>query len=173
MKLFRIVLLSVLLLSTFISAQVKDMPEMKSKLQEMDNQFAEDMMAGDNSKMLEMYADDAISLPSYSPMMKGRENIKKAMEMDANSGNKMTDFKITTTDVFGSGDMIVEIGTYKLTMEMKGMDSPIDDHGKFMTVYEKQDDGSLKIKADTWNSDMNPWMNNGDMDDTMKQDDKN
>ncbi len=26
-----------------------------------------------------------------------------------------------------------------------------------MNVWEKQDDGSMKIKADIWNTDMNPW----------------
>ena len=173
MKFFQIILITFLLLSGISMAQIKNMPEMKSTIQEMEDKFSEDMIAGDNSKMLDMYADDAISMPSYSPMMKGKEAIKKAMNMDSQSGNKMTEFKLTVTDVMGSGDMIVEVGTYELTMEMKGMDDPINDHGKYINVYEKQDDGSLKIKADTWNSDMNPWMGKEDMDDMMKHDDKN
>ncbi|MCZ7615144.1 MAG: hypothetical protein M5T52_16780 [Ignavibacteriaceae bacterium] len=27
-----------------------------------------------------------------------------------------------------------------------------------MNVWEVQDDGSMKLKAVTWNSDVNPWM---------------
>ena len=173
MKFIQGLLISVLLLSSFSFAQIEDMSDMKSKLQEMENQFAKDMIAGDNSKMMEIYLDDAVSLPSYSPMLRGKEAIKKASEMDSKSGNKVTDFKITTTDVFGSGDMVVEIGTYEMTMEIQGMNDPINDHGKYMNVYEKQDDGSLKIKADTWNSDSNPWMEKGNMDNKMKHDDKN
>ena len=170
MKFFQVLLVTFLLLSAFSFAQIEDMSEMKSQLQEMENNFAKDMMAGDNSKMLDMYLDDAVSLPSYSPMMKGKDAIKKAMDMEAKSGNKTTDFNITTTDVFGSGDIIVEIGTYEMTMQIKGMNDPVNDHGKYMTVYEEQDDGSLKIKSDTWNSDINPWIPQQGNKDKMKND---
>ena len=165
MKFFQVLLVTFLLLSAFGFAQIEDMSDMKSQLQEMENQFAKDMMAGDNAKMLDMYLDDAVSLPSYSAMMRGKDAIKKAMDMEAKSGNKTTDFKINVTDVFGSGDIIVEIGTYVMTMQIKGMDDPVNDHGKYMTVYEKQDDGAFKIKSNTWNSDINPWMGKGDMND--------
>jgi hypothetical protein len=26
-----------------------------------------------------------------------------------------------------------------------------------MTIWEMQDDGSMKIKVETWNTDVNPW----------------
>jgi ketosteroid isomerase-like protein len=32
----------------------------------------------------------------------------------------------------------------------------MDDHGKYLTIWEKQKDGSLKIKIETWNSDVDP-----------------
>jgi ketosteroid isomerase-like protein len=31
------------------------------------------------------------------------------------------------------------------------------DHGKYLTIYQKQKDGSWKIKADMWNTDLNPF----------------
>jgi hypothetical protein len=37
---------------------------------------------------------------------------------------------------------------------MPGMDKPMDDHGKYLTVWEKQKDGSLKVKIEIWNSDV-------------------
>jgi ketosteroid isomerase-like protein len=39
---------------------------------------------------------------------------------------------------------------------MPGMDKPMDDHGKYLTIWEKQKDGSLKVKVETWNSDVQP-----------------
>jgi hypothetical protein len=33
------------------------------------------------------------------------------------------------------------------------------DNGKYITVWEVQDDGSLKIRVETWNTDINPWVN--------------
>jgi ketosteroid isomerase-like protein len=32
----------------------------------------------------------------------------------------------------------------------------MEDHGKYLTVWEKQKDGSLKVKVETWNSDVDP-----------------
>jgi hypothetical protein len=31
------------------------------------------------------------------------------------------------------------------------------DNGKYLTLFEIQQDGSLLIKVDTWNTDLNPW----------------
>jgi hypothetical protein len=42
-------------------------------------------------------------------------------------------------------------------MEMPGMPMEYPDKGKYINVYEVQDDGNLLIIADTWNSDLNPW----------------
>ena len=36
------------------------------------------------------------------------------------------------------------------------MTTEMTDHGKYMNVWQKQSDGSWKLKADTWNSDVNP-----------------
>ena len=52
--------------------------------------------------------------------------------------------------------MMNEIGTFKMNASMPNFDKPIDDHGKYLTVWEKQKDGSLKIKIEIWNSDVDP-----------------
>jgi hypothetical protein len=31
------------------------------------------------------------------------------------------------------------------------------DNGKYITIWEMQKDGSIKIKVETWNTDHNPW----------------
>jgi ketosteroid isomerase-like protein len=56
--------------------------------------------------------------------------------------------------VMVNGNLITEIGTYKISMSMPNMDNPIDDHGKYLTIWEKQKDGSLKVKVEIWNSDV-------------------
>ena len=89
-------------------------------------------------------------------MHEGLPAIKKASEDMAKSGVKFTSFEPTIVKVLVNGNMITEIGKYKISMTMPGMEKPMDDHGKYLTVYEKQADGSLKIKIETWNSDVNP-----------------
>lgn len=50
-----------------------------------------------------------------------------------------------------------EVGTYDLSMTMGDEANPTTDHGKYLTIYQKQKDGSWKIKADMWNTSTNPF----------------
>ena len=130
--------------------------EYKTKIETINKEMAKYMLEGNTEKNLELYANDAISLPSYEPMHEGIAAIRKASEEMAKTGWKCTAFETTTLKVMPNGNLITEIGTYKITMTMPGMDKPMDDHGKYITIWEKQNDGSLKVKIDTWNSDVDP-----------------
>jgi ketosteroid isomerase-like protein len=72
------------------------------------------------------------------------------------AGWKCLAFEPTTLKVIPNGNLITEIGKYKMSMSMPGMDKPMDDQGKYLTVWEKQKDGNLKIKIEIWNSDVDP-----------------
>jgi ketosteroid isomerase-like protein len=95
-------------------------------------------------------------MPANEPMADGLPAIKKSNEEMMKSGMKITAFEPTILKVLVNGNQVTEIGTYKFSMTMPGNDKPMDDHGKYLTVWEKQKDGSLKIKIETWNSDVNP-----------------
>ena len=128
----------------------------KEKIEKMNKEFTKAMLEGNMEKTFSMYAQDAISMPSYEPMKEGLAAIKKSNEEMMKSGFKVKSFETKVMKVNSTGNMITEIGTYKITMTMPGMDKPMDDHGKYLTIWEKQNDGSLKIKVETWNSDVNP-----------------
>jgi uncharacterized protein (TIGR02246 family) len=114
------------------------------------------MVANDVETMLALYADDAISLPNYGPRMDGLDAFKKHHEQMTASGMKVLSFESEPTDVWKAGDQVIEIGVYKIAMEMPGMPQPIEDKGKYLTVYVRDKKGALKIKAETWNTDVNP-----------------
>ena len=153
-KLFAI-LIALIFTASLINAQ--DTAELKKKIQAMNDEAAKMMVANDAAGMWANYSEDVISMPSYEPMLKGIEACKESYKKMTESGMKMTAFKSVVTDIIDAGDYVVDIGTYKISMSVPGMDMPWDDHGKYMTIWEKQDDGSLKIKVETWNSDVNPW----------------
>ena len=135
----------------------EDIEKLKAEIQKGNDQYAKAMVNGDAETLNSFYTDDAIVMPSYSPMQKGIEAIKNASAMDAQSGNKFTEFSLSAADVFENGNWIYEVGKYTYTMEIKGMNEPFKDEGKFLTLFEKQSDGSLIIKANIWNTDLNPW----------------
>jgi len=157
MKKFFVILFAFLFISSLVNAQ--DTAELKKKIQAMNDESAKKMVSGEVAGMWEIYADDVISMPSYEPMLKGLDACKESYKKMNEAGMKMTAFKSTVTDILQSGNLVVDIGTYEITMMLPQMgDQPWSDHGKYMTIWEMQDDGSLKVKVETWNTDTNPWM---------------
>jgi ketosteroid isomerase-like protein len=149
----------ILVLFTGYTAFAQSSSDYKAKIVALNKEMAKNMIAGDNEKSLSLYTDDAISMPSYEPIHEGLAAIRKANEEMVKSGWKCISFEPTTLKVIPGGNLITEIGTYKISGSMPGMDKPTNDQGKYVTVWEKQKDGSLKIKVETWNSDINPMSN--------------
>lgn len=155
MKKLYAILLAFLFVTSLLNAQ--DMSELRKQVQMMNDKYAEQMVDGDMNALWDYYTEDVISLPSYEPMLKGLDACKMSTQKMEKSGMKITAFSTTTTDVMQSGNLVVDIGTYKITMQIPGMDMPWDDHGKYLNIWETQDDGSMKLKVETWNTDVNPW----------------
>jgi len=147
-------LIAVLFTASITFSQTNE--EYKAKIEKLNKEYAKYMLEGNTEKSLSLYTADAISMPSYEPMHEGLAAIRKASEEMQKSGWKATAFEPTTMKIIANGSLITEIGTYKITMTMPGMVKPMDDHGKYLTIWEKQKDGSLKTKIEIWNSDVNP-----------------
>lgn len=130
--------------------------EFKTKIEALNKEMARNMITGNFDKSLSLYTNDAISLPSGMPIEEGIAAIRKASDDMRTKGIKYNSFEPVTLKVIAAGNLITEVGTYKISMSKAGMEKPIDDHGKYVTVWEKQKDGSLKIKIETWNSDIDP-----------------
>lgn len=63
------------------------------------------------------------------------------------SGMGIRNAVLTTSEVLGSGDLVVETGTF----QMKGANDAVVDTGKYIVVWKKED-GKWKIYRDMWNS---------------------
>ena len=176
MKKLFLILFSFLFVASLLYAQ--DNAELQKKVQSMNNDMAKLMLSGDEDAMWSYYSEDIISMPSYQPMMKGMEACKESSDKMKESGMEITVFETVNTDLMVSGDLVVDIGTYNITMTVPEMGGqPWSDNGKYMTIWEMQDDGSLLVVAETWNTDNNPWQDMKEMEkkgehNDMQKDDK-
>jgi ketosteroid isomerase-like protein len=128
----------------------------KAQIEKINKESVAAMMAADLDKSMSFYANDVISLPNYEKMVEGKDALRKFNESMFKSGMKVLSFEPVILKVISNGKMITEIGTYKMSISMEGMDKPMNDVGKYLTIWEKQADGSLQIKIEMWNSDTNP-----------------
>lgn len=131
--------------------------ELAKKIEQLNKIYSEAMINNDTKTMMSLYTDDVLSLPSYQPMIRGIETLRNLSEQIENSEWKTTSFDMKTSDLIPAGDYIIEVGNYK--MKMSGPEVPDwSDEGKYITVWQKQQDGNLKIRIEMWNTDLNPWL---------------
>ena len=111
--------------------------------------YNEAVLAGDAAVIAAVYTEDATEMPPHMVARQGRAAIQEAYE----AMPLMTAFTLTSSETEGFGDLAYDMGTWTATMEMEGMEEPLQDAGKYMVICEKQADGSWLMKAAIWNSD--------------------
>jgi ketosteroid isomerase-like protein len=85
--------------------------------------------------------------------VQGKEAIRNAWAQFLSIPGLKIDWQITKVEVSQAGDMAYTL--YKYDMTMAGPNgAPINDHGKDIAVWKRQSDGTWKIVADTFNSDL-------------------
>jgi ketosteroid isomerase-like protein len=147
------VVLIVAVFTAVITHAQQSASEYQAQIEELNRTMVENMLSGNYEKTLDMYAEDAISLPSNEPMLEGISEIRKNIESMAKSGMKVVSFEPAIKRIISEGNLVMEIGTFRISLTVPGMDQPVEDKGKYLTVWEKQPDGTLRIKIETWNSD--------------------
>jgi ketosteroid isomerase-like protein len=102
---------------------------------------------GDSVAFVSHYTSDACINPSNMPKMCGPQAINSFFV----GGHKMgiRDVKLTTAEVMGGKDAVVETGTYEILGD-KGVSF---DKGKFIVVW-KEENGKWKMHRDMWNTDL-------------------
>ena len=99
------------------------------------------------------YADDAVLMPTAEPMIEGKAAIREEWEHilaipDFSSQTTMRDAKV-------SGDLAYTYGTYNA--RMMGEDGkPVEEPGKFVSIWRRGQDGKWRIVVDTYNTDVPP-----------------
>ena len=131
-----------------VSENVKpDLVSIKAEIQALETFWDSASNAGDFKALMTIYSDDVIELSNYKMRTQGKMNAQKAMELSFEPG-KISHSK--TTDVFGDGDIITEIGEGSST-DSKGKTTT----SKYICVWKKQN-GKYLIIAEINNSDVKP-----------------
>lgn len=119
-----------------------DMAQIKTEIQALETAWGDALTARDLEALMALYADDAVSMPDNEPIMVGKEAIRKQQEQEfANTPEGMT-YSFEVLDVYGDGNTVTEIGKSTYT----DASGKVTGTGKFIAVWEKQDDKYLCIR---------------------------
>lgn len=126
--------------------EVFDVESTKKELQTYNDAFAATISKKDSVGFGNLYAADAVRMyPNHTELV-GRAAIVSDFSFAVSNG--IGAGKLTTKEVMGNNDLIVEIGIY----ELFGTDGGQLDKGKFISLF-KRVDGNLVSIRDIWNSD--------------------
>jgi len=128
-----------------------DMAALRKTIDDYNVASQEAMMTNDVEKAMSYYADDAIQMPPNSPANRGKEAIRAWINGMMQSGMKVTAAKFTSTEVDAGGKVAYEVGDYDMTMTIPEM-GEMKDNGKYVAVWKQQQDGSWKVHAEIWNT---------------------
>lgn len=110
--------------------------------------FAEALNSGDWAVIETFYADDAAMMAPNMEAARGPVAIRQAFQSFAPMRPRLS---IASDRVVQACDMAYETGTYTLQLHPAG-GAPIQDRGKFVTVWRRMPDGQWKLVADIFNT---------------------
>jgi len=130
--------------------------KLQSEIDALNSKLIKANIAGDMETVATFYTDDIIHMPNYAPMVKGKATMIEKENETVEAGYKMLSMNLNNTDIIPVKNLVIEVGEFAISLTIPGMSMPVADKGKYLTVWERQMDGSLKIKIETWNTDTNP-----------------
>lgn len=116
----------------------------REELKAINEGFAEAAANQDLERLVSYYTDDAQMLFEGVRIIRGKEAITAMWRESLAKGPSTLQFK--TGDVFEDGSLVVDVGRYT---NARG-------EGKYVVVYQRQADGSLKIAVDAGMDDPPP-----------------
>ena len=121
-------------------------------IRDMEAKWSAAAAAKDLEGTLGYYADDATVLPPNMALMSDKASIRSGWTAMMAPTNTIS-WTSTKVEVAASGDLAWGMGTWVATMT-DATGKVANDHGKYLDVWRKQQDGKWKVVADTWNSDV-------------------
>ena len=123
-----------------------DLSKARAAIEADNAKFAEEVIKGDSAALAGHYhSEGQLLMDNSEPAM--RKDISSAWGSVIRTGVK--DFKLTTTDLVGNDDLLVETGLY----EMYGDKNSLIDKGKYVVAWRKEN-GNWKLYRDIANSNM-------------------
>jgi uncharacterized protein (TIGR02246 family) len=107
--------------------------------------------AGDADTWVSLFTEDGVQMPPNAPANVGREAVRAWSR--GFLGTFRAAFALSVVEVRLAGDWAFERGGYRITLTPHAGGPPLEDAGKYITIYQRLPDGTWRIARDIWSSD--------------------
>jgi uncharacterized protein (TIGR02246 family) len=111
---------------------------------------------GDVNAWVATFTNDGVQMPPNAPANLGRESIRAWSQ--AFLAPFRVEFTLAVDEVQVAGDWAFERGTYTIILTPKASSEPLQDSGKYLTIYQRQPGGAWGMARDIWNSNKPPFI---------------
>lgn len=125
-----------------------DTAAIAKQLKDQEAQWARDYAEHDGEGLAGHYADDAALANPDTPLVTGKDAIRKETAAFAADPNLKVEFASDRVQVAASGDLAYTRGHYSMTYTDPETKKPASGSGSYLTVWQKQADGSWKAVED-------------------------
>jgi ketosteroid isomerase-like protein len=155
MKTFLIVLVAALLIVIIAVPNTRPLASASAKatadtLRQLEGEFMKAAAERGSAGYMSYYADDAVEVPNGGPIIQGKVNIAKGMGFLDQKDNHLT-WTPVGADISASADLGYTYGTFEFRSKDRD-GKPVIDHGKYTSIWKKQQDGSWKVVLDMGNA---------------------
>lgn len=120
-------------------------------LMQLSRDWAAMVAAGDMESAFAVWAEDAVMLPPDMPLLEGRKAIRSYIDEASQTPGFSITWQPISVEVSSSGDLAFMVERNMTTMN-DSTGNPMTIHGKAVTVWRRDAEGSWKNIADIWNT---------------------
>ena len=151
-KLLKINLLLLLFLLIISCNPSADYDSNILEIKKVNQKYLEFYNSGNYEGVASLHTEDAVVMPPNVPARIGKDQIMSAIKEEVDMG--FTDLKFIENDIKIFGNLAYDEGSYSLNVKSEKGEVIDNDSGKYLVVWEKQNDGRWLMKKDIWNSDL-------------------
>ena len=122
-------------------ASTFDLEKVKAEIVASNKAYCEGFAKGDSAAVVSKYTKDGCVMPANAPKLCGAQGVGAFVKGGMAMG--ITNMNLTTDEVMGGPEAVVEVGTY----ELFAAGNKSIDKGKFVVAW-KQEDGKWKMHRD-------------------------
>lgn len=117
------------------------------------NRYVAPFREGNVDQWIDAFADDAIAMHNRRPVDRGRQAIE-AFGRAVHQYFELAEYLVEVTDIRRSGPWVYTAGTYttRFVSRDDGSEPFGREQGKFLLLWEHQENGDWKVIVDTGNS---------------------
>lgn len=157
-KFLTIIPLVILLCFTFSCQQGEEVAEEPvveveadvEAIKKITDDFNAAINAGNIDKLVSLYTDDAVRIPPNKPALVGKEAIRRLFQEQLDQFTVQNEGVIVDLKV--SGDLAFVRGSWTSINTPKTGGEPLKFNGNFVSIIQKQPDGSWKTICNSWSN---------------------